>query len=100
MDPQLQIPEKELASLCRRYRLKRLSLFGSAARPDFSPDSDIDLLVEFESGQAPSLGGLVELKDELSALFGREVDVATTSILRNPYRGREVRRDLTTLYAA
>lgn len=100
MHPQLKVNDRDLAALCRRHHLKRLSLFGSAARADFGDDSDVDLLVEFEPGRTPSLGGLVSLQDELSALFGRKVDVATTSILRNPYRERAIKRDLETLYAA
>jgi len=97
----LQVPRNVLNAICRRHRVRKLSLFGSAVRDDFKPDSDIDILVEFEPGQAPGFGGLVDLQNQLSDLFGgRDVDLATPSILNNPYRKKAVLKDLQTLYAA
>lgn len=97
----IRVSRKSLAALCRRYHIKRLSLFGSATRPDFGPDSDIDVLVEFEPGRAPGLGGMVELREHISRTFGgRRVDVATPAILDNPYRDMSIEKDLRTLYAA
>lgn len=91
----------ELAALSNRYHIKRLAVFGSAARGDLTPDSDIDLLVEFKKGKAPSLGGMVEINDAFSSLFGgRKVDIATPSILNNPYRRRQIQKDMEVLYAA
>jgi uncharacterized protein len=90
-----------LAELCREYRVCRLSLFGSAARNTSGPESDIDLLVEFEPGQAPSLAGFSQLQERLAGLFGTEkIDLATPSILRNPYRRKTILLDLQELYAA
>ena len=90
-----------LQELAQRYRIRRLVLFGSAARGELKPDSDIDLMVEFEDGESPSLGGMVDLQDALAALFGgRKVDVATPSILNNPYRQREIEKNMEELYAA
>ena len=98
---QLRVSRAEVGSLARRFHIAKLSLFGSAARGDLRPDSDIDLLVEFEPGKAPSLGGMLEISDALSALFGgRAVDLATASILENPYRRRAIERDMEMLYAA
>ncbi len=97
----LMIPRADLENLAQRYHIKRLVLFGSAARGQLQPDSDIDLLVEFEENNPPSLGGMVKLKDDFSALFGgRKVDVATPSILNNPYRQQAIKRDMKELYAA
>jgi len=97
----IQIPRNVLNAICRRYQVRKLSLFGSAVRDDFKPDSDIDILVEFEPGQAPGFGGLVDLQNQLSDLFGgRDVDLVTKSILNNPYRKKSVLKDLQTLYAA
>lgn len=90
-----------LQALAQHFRIRRLLLFGSAARGELGPDSDIDLLIEFEGGRAPSLGGMVEIQEAFATLFGgRKVDVATPSILNNPYRRRAIERDMKVLYAA
>lgn len=95
------IPRIVLAELARRYHIKRLALFGSAARGELTPSSDIDLLVEFEHGLAPSLGGMTAINNAFSSLFGgRKVDIATLAILKNPYRRREIEKDMELLYAA
>jgi uncharacterized protein len=90
----------QVAELCRRYGVHRLSLFGSAAIGSERPDSDVDLLVEFERGRAPSAFALVDLRDALSALFGRPVDLAFPSVLANPYRRRSIEPQLRPLFAA
>jgi len=95
------VPRQALQELVHRYHIRRLALFGSAARGRLGVHSDIDLLVEFETGQAPSLGGMVQLQDEFARLFGgRQVDLATPTILNNPYRRRAIERDMQELYAA
>ena len=95
------VPRHVLAELARQYHIKRLALFGSAARGELTPSSDIDLLVEFEQGKAPSLGGMTVINNAFSSLFGgRKVDIATPAILNNPYRRREIEKDLELLYAA
>jgi len=97
----IEVPRKELAAICRRYKVKKMSLFGSAARGDMRPDSDVDLLVEFKPMEGPSLWGLVDMQDELSPLFGnRRVEIASPEILSNPYRRRTIERDLKVLYEA
>jgi len=102
MHPQVDVEREALADLCRRHPVRRLSMFGSAVREDFDVEqSDVDVMVEFESASVPSLCGLVALQDEPSQLFGgRRVDVTTPSILRNPYRRRSIEADLEVLYAA
>jgi len=62
MKPALQYRSNELSTLCRRHHVRRLSVFGSAARDEMRTDSDVDLLIEFEAGQSPSLAGLARLK--------------------------------------
>ncbi len=98
---ELSISRPALEVLARRYHIRKLTLFGSAARGELGPASDIDLLVEFEPGQVPSLGGMHALNDACSSLFcGRKVDLATPAILANPYRRRAIEKDMEELYAA
>ncbi len=94
------VPRGRLAAICRRHRVKRLGVFGSAARGDATESSDVDLLVEFEKDAETSLFDMVRLQNELSRLFGRKVDLATPAILENPYRRRTVLKDLREIYAA
>ena len=99
--PHLSLPSERVAEICRRYQIQKLSLFGSAARDDFRADSDVDFMVEFEPGAAPSLFGLADLQEELSVLAGhRKVDIATSSILENPFRRKTILRDIKAIYAA
>jgi hypothetical protein len=94
-------PGPELVALCHQYHVRTLSLFGSAARDEARTDSDVDLLIEFEAGQAPSLAGFARLKEALAQTLGvTSIDLATTSILRNPYRRQSILHDLKSLYAA
>lgn len=97
----LAVSRAALRKLAKRYHIRRLVLFGSAARGELKPDSDIDLLIYFENGGAPSLGGMVEIQDAFATVFGgRKVDVATPAILNNPYRQRAIEKDMQELYAA
>jgi len=96
----LLIPEKKIAALCRKYGVRKLSLFGSAARGDMSPASDVDLMVEFKPGSKVSLWDIPQMQDDLSSLFGRKVDIAGPEILKNPYRRRTIEPDLKVLYEA
>ena len=78
-----------------------MSLFGSAARGEMRPDSDVDLLVEFERSSKTTYFDFARLQDELSPLFGkREVHIAGSEILENPYRRKAILPDLRTLYDA
>jgi predicted nucleotidyltransferase len=96
----LVIPDsRELAAICRRYKVRKMSLFGSAARGELRPESDVDLLVEFKPKQGPSMWGLVDMQDALSPLFGgRQVHIAGPGILNNPHRRKTIERDLKVLY--
>ena len=91
--------QRHIEALCQRYRVQRLRLFGSAAEDRERADSDVDLLVEFASGQAPSAFELVDLRDALSQVFGgRTVDLAFNSVLDNPYRRRAIEPQLRPLF--
>lgn len=81
--------------ICRRYHVRSLQLFGSAATGAERPDSDVDLLVEFIPGEAPSGFSLVDMQAELSEAFGgRRIDLAFPSVLRNAYRRRAIEPQL------
>jgi uncharacterized protein len=69
------VPRPALSLFCRRWRITELALFGSVLRPDFRPDSDLDLLVTFAPDAAWSGWDLVTIEAELAALFGRKVDL-------------------------
>lgn len=98
---EIVISKQVLQASAKKFHIKRLSLFGSAARGELKSSSDIDLLVEFEKGNTPSMGGMVEVHDALESLFnGYKVDLATPSTLNNPYRRKEIEKDLEQLYAA
>ncbi len=73
----IPIPSDQIAEFCRRHHIRKLALFGSVLRDDFAPNSDVDVLVEFEPGHTPGYG-FIGVQDELSGLFGgREVDLIT-----------------------
>ena len=71
----IALPRQALADFCRRNRIRRLGLFGSVLREDFGPDSDVDVLVEFEPGTQIGMFALVGMQEELAALLGRPVDL-------------------------
>ena len=94
-----QIPTTEIADFCRRHGIARLSLFGSVLREDFSPSSDIDMLVEFQPGRAPGFIGFAGLQIELSRVLGRAFDLRMPADLSGFFRD-EVLREARLLHAA
>ena len=85
MNSQFHIPHDELAAFCQTHGSRKFAIFGSALREDFRAESDIDILVEFESGRIPGLLGVASMEAKLSALFsGRKVDLRTPEDL-SPY---------------
>ena len=87
MNSQVSIPKDALAAFCRKHGIRRLSIFGSALREDFGPESDVDVLVEFEEGRVPGLFGFAGMELELSELFsGRKIDLRTPDDLSRYFR--------------
>ena len=76
MNPGIEIPMGRVAEFCERNRIRRLALFGSVLRDDFTPESDVDVLVEFESGARVGFA-FITVQEELSKILGRRVDMNT-----------------------
>ncbi|MCI0588571.1 MAG: nucleotidyltransferase family protein [Planctomycetes bacterium] len=85
MTVRLPIDRERVAEFCRRHHIRRLSLFGSVLRGDFRPESDVDVLVEFEPGRVPGLAFLT-MEMELSGILGRRVDLHTRGSLSRYFR--------------
>ncbi len=87
MTPAIEISSERIAEFCTRHRIRQLALFGSVLRPDFRPESDVDVLVEFELGAAVGFFGLARLERELSTILGgRRVDLRTPQDLSKYFR--------------
>ncbi len=94
----IDIPVEQVVAFCRRHHVRKLSVFGSVLRADFRPDSDVDVLVEFEPGRTPGLA-FFAMQDELSELFGRKVDLHTPHCL-SPYFRDKVLQQAQAIYDA
>ena len=85
----IEVPEGMIAEFCRRNHVRKLSFFGSVLREDFGPDSDVDVIVEFEAGRTPGFLGLARLQRELSGILrGRQVDLRTPGELSRYFRDK------------
>jgi predicted nucleotidyltransferase len=84
-DARIDIPKERIAEFCRQNRIRRLALFGSVLRDDFGPDSDVDVLVEFEPGTKVGLR-FFSLEIELAKILGRKVDLNTPGFLSRHFR--------------
>ncbi len=100
MNANLHLDPSSLKEFCQKWRIRELSLFGSALRDDFTPESDLDFLVSFEPGMPLDIDNLLDMKEELEAYFGRPVDLVEKESLRNPWRKYEILRTRQVLYAA
>jgi predicted nucleotidyltransferase len=97
MDSRIRLNRSQLARFCRRHHIRRLAVFGSAIHGDLRPESDVDMLVEFEPGRKPGLA-FFGLEEELSAMIGRRVDLNTAGFLSRYFRD-EIAREAEELYA-
>jgi predicted nucleotidyltransferase len=100
MPVQIDIPMDKVVEFCRKWKITEFSLFGSVLRDDFRPDSDVDVLVEFEPGAPWSLWDWIDMIDELKAAFGRDVDLVSKGGLRNPFRRHAIMTTREIIYAA
>jgi predicted nucleotidyltransferase len=93
-----QLPRDKIAAFCRQRHIRRLAIFGSALRDDFTPESDVDVLIEFEPGKTPGLA-FFTVQDELSKMLGQSVDLNTPQCLSKYFRD-EVLKEAKDLYVA
>ena len=98
MSVHLPIDREAVSAFCQRHHIARLALFGSVIRDDFGPESDIDVLVEFQPGTRVGFA-FIRMQDELSAVLGRTVDLHTPRSLSKYFRD-QVLRDAEALYVA
>lgn len=103
MGLRIHFSQDEIAEFCQRWKIKEMSLFGSAIRDDFRPDSDVDILVEFEPGVRWPFQQWLDMTRELEALFGRKVDVVERRLIEqseNYIRRKHILSHLERLYVA
>lgn len=91
------VPQEQINDFCRRNAIRKLSLFGSVLRDDFTLESDVDVLVEFEPEARPGLFDLSRMSRELSAILGRQADLLPPGFL-SPYFRRQVIEDARVIY--
>jgi hypothetical protein len=96
MDSRLIPSPQVISDFCKKYYIRRLSLFGSILRNDFNPESDIDILIEFEPGHTPGFDFFF-IENELSKMMGRKVDLQTPGFL-SPVIRHTVMREAMTVY--
>ncbi|MBM4019734.1 MAG: nucleotidyltransferase family protein [Planctomycetes bacterium] len=97
----IEIPDAGLAEFCRRWKVVELALFGSVLRDDFRPDSDVDVLVTFAEGARWTLFDMVDMRDELSRVLGRPVDLVSRRGVqrsRNHLRRQAILSSAETIY--
>lgn len=100
MSVRVTIDRARIAEFCRKWRVKELSVFGSALRSDFGPGSDVDVLVELEPDHGLVLYDWIEMIEELREIFGRDVDLVAKNGLKNPLRRARIMQAAEVLYAA
>lgn len=99
----MEIPQEQIAAFCRRWKVVEFSLFGSALREDFGPESDVDVLVSFAGDTPWSLMALVRMEEELEQIFGREVDLVERAAVErseNYIRRRHILSSAEPVYVA
>jgi len=97
---EIVVDRDAIAGLCQKYHVQEFSIFGSLLREDFNQSSDIDVLVSFYSDAPVSLFDLIDMENELSTLFDREVDLVETESLTNPIRRKAILESRQVIYAA
>jgi len=100
LQPRIPIDETQIAEFCRKWKITEFALFGSVLRDDFGPDSDVDVLVTFALDAPWSLWDLVDIREEIMRVLGRDVDLVSKRALKNPYRRHAILTTRQVVYAA
>ena len=99
----IDLPKDKIADFCSKWRVREFSLFGSVLQETFKPDSDIDIIVDFDSGVTHSLFDMVTMTDELKAILGRDVDLINRKDIersRNYIRRKEILSSMEPVYVS
>lgn len=100
MPLRISVDMQRIRKVCRRWSVRELSVFGSALREDFGPDSDLDFLVSFTPGATLSLFDLMDFREQLEEITGRKVDLVEREALRNPFRKASILGRREVVFAA
>jgi predicted nucleotidyltransferase len=92
--------QERIDVLCRKWKVREMALFGSVLRQNFRPDSDIDVLVTFDDDAPWSSWDLLDMREELQDIFGREIDLVEERSLENPFRKRSILSSKRVIYVA
>jgi predicted nucleotidyltransferase len=96
----LKVSQDAITQFCQKWKIVEFALFGSVLRDDFRDDSDLDVLVVFEEPRDLSLSAWLDIREEISVLFGRKVDLIQKKLLKNPYSKAEILRTHRVIYAS
>ncbi len=100
IEARVPVPAEKIEAFCRKWKVVEMALFGSVLREEFRPDSDVDVLVTFAPDDGWSLWDLIDMRDELREMFGREVDLVEKKNLVNPFRRHAILSTKQVIYAA
>jgi len=100
IEARVPVPAEKIEAFCRKWKVVEMALFGSVLREDFRPDSDVDVLVTFAPNDGWSLWDLIDMRDELREILGRQIDLVEERSLVNPFRRRSILRTKRVIYAA
>ena len=103
MSAHIQIPRSQIDSFCRSWQVSELALFGSVLREDFGPDSDVDVLIQFQPQARHTLLDMARIEEELRQIFGRDVDLVERSAVeqsRNHIRREAILQSAESIHAA
>ena len=96
----IQIAPEQIEEFCRKWKIREFALFGSVLRDDFRPDSDVDVLVEFEPDSMNTIFDFMRIEDELCAIFGRDVDLVEKGAVKNPFVKNHIRHNHRVVFRA